>query len=73
MPPVGEGVFSIMSNTELNRWIEGWASYAPENFYMDGETGMNSNQLFRHYREQWRGLSPRRQAEKYKSLQRYVR
>ena len=73
LPPVGEGVFSIMSNTELNRWIEGWASYAPENFYMDGETGMNSNQLFRHYREQWRGLSPRRQAEKYKSLQRYVR
>ncbi len=73
LPSLDEGVFSAMDDRELNRWIEGWASYAPENFYMDGETGMSSRELFRHYRNQWRKLSPRRQQQKYTQLHRYVR
>jgi hypothetical protein len=73
MPPAGEGVFSAMDDRELNRWIEGWASYAPENFHMDGETDMSSRELFRHYRDQWRKLSPRRQQQKYTQLHSLVR
>lgn len=60
-PPMNAAPFDSMSDREIMGMIEEWASMAPENFYMDGETNMNHRQLLRYYLKQWRAKRPRDQ------------
>ena len=60
-PPMNAAPFDSMSDRDVLELIEEWANMAPENFYMDGETNMNSRQLMKYYLKQWRAKRPRDQ------------
>lgn len=70
-PPVGEGPFTGMSDRELNQWIERWESFAPENFWMDGELHLSRPAAYKMYRDRWRKMPPREQISLMDDIQRY--
>lgn len=65
--------FSKMSDRELDKLIDIWASEAPENFWMDGEWQGTAAQRKKQLRGQWRAMRPRDQVRMYNNLmsQRY--
>jgi len=72
-PEVTDTPFTDMSDRELDQWVEAFASYAPENYYMDGEFGGTERQLRQHWRNHFRQLKPRQQKQKMERMQRYMR
>lgn len=62
--------FSSMTDHELDRWIDEWASIAPENFWMDGEMRSRS-QAMAYWRKAWRAMSPRQQVARMQDIEKW--
>ena len=65
--------FDDMTDRELDKWIEKWEGYAPENFWMDGELRVSRPRAYAMYRDRWRKMRPREQVEMMESLTRNYR
>jgi len=67
-PDMKVGPFDDMPDRELDTWIKQWEHEAPENFWMDGELGLDRNRAYAYYRKRWRAMRPREQQQIMDSL-----
>lgn len=70
-PLVGAGVFAEMSDSDLNKWLSKWESYAPEDFWQDGELRVSKPEAYRMYRDWLRELPIRDQKDRLEAMKQY--